>query len=56
MTKKNYQKAANMIRTQMSWGATRKGPNETVIQAFTEFFRDDSLRFDEKRFRAACKE
>jgi len=56
MTKKDYIKAAKMIRTQMSWGATKKGANDTVVQAFTEFFRDDNPRFDEKRFRQACKE
>jgi hypothetical protein len=56
MTKKDYIKAAEMIRTQMSWGATKNGPDDTVIQAFTEFFRDDNPRFDEKRFRQACKE
>lgn len=44
-----------MIRTQMSWGATKNGPDDTVVQAFTEFFRDDNPRFDEKRFREACK-
>jgi hypothetical protein len=55
MTKKDYTKAAKMIRTQMSWGATKKGANDTVVQAFTEFFREDNPRFDEDRFRQACK-
>jgi hypothetical protein len=43
-----------MIRSQMSWGATKNGPNDIVVQAFTEFFRDDNPNFDEKRFRQAC--
>lgn len=55
MTKKDYEKAAKMIRTQMSWGATKDGANATVVQAFTEFFREDNPRFDEERFRYACQ-
>lgn len=55
MTRKDYIKAAKMIRTQMSWGATKHGANDTVVQDFTEFFRDDNPRFDANRFRQACK-
>jgi hypothetical protein len=55
MTKKDYIIAAKMIRSQMSWGATKDEANPFVIQAFTEFFRDDNPLFDEKRFREACR-
>jgi len=52
MTKKDYIKAAEIV--------SKIPPMECGIHslevenAFTEFFRDDNPRFDEKRFRAAC--
>lgn len=54
MRKKDHAQAAKMIRSQMSWGATKDGPHPTVVQAFVEFFRDDSATFDESEFRKAC--
>lgn len=68
MTKKDYIKAAKMVKemrvearaTSRVIGAKQRLYEENVSteveDAFAKFFRNDNPRFDEKRFRQACKD
>ena len=68
MTKKDYIKAAKMVsEMRVSANSTSRaiGPNQRLYEenvsveledVFVKFFRNDNPRFDEKRFRQACKE
>jgi hypothetical protein len=68
MTKKDYIKAAKIVsEMRVSANSTSRtiGPNQRLYEenvsveledVFIRFFRDDNPRFDEKRFRQACKE
>jgi hypothetical protein len=54
MTKKDYQKAAEIVR---KIRPAECGTHQlTVENAFVKLFQNDNSRFDEKRFRTACKE
>jgi len=67
MTKKDYIKAAKMVKemraeaqaTSRTIGAKQRLYEENVSSemedVFAKFFRNDNPRFDEKRFREACK-
>jgi hypothetical protein len=46
MTKKNYLKAANLIKV--------KDERDMLIETFIKFFEDDNSKFDTDRFRKAC--
>ncbi len=50
MTKKDYIRAANMIKLDDSKGKTRA----KLIDTFVRFFEGDNPRFDETSFREAC--
>jgi len=52
MTRKDYEKAADITRWEWRNGGTGA---QSVEDAFVTFFRGDNPRFDEKRFREACK-
>lgn len=54
MTRKDYQKAAALVVRMRTALAPRQGI-EYTISAFCEFFREDNPRFNEVRFREACK-
>ena len=53
MTKKDYIKAAELVRQD------RKSLGEAIgqltMETFVKFFHNDNPRFDEDRFRQACK-
>jgi hypothetical protein len=52
MTKKDYIKAANIVRTAM-WVRTND-ERLCLANVFVEFFRGDNARFDKERFLTAC--
>lgn len=56
-TKKDFERAASIVRrihdNEKGETSFPRAPN--VEDAFVEFFRVDSSRFDESRFRNACK-
>jgi len=58
MTKKDYIRAANLVKTRL----TNQKKNSKLLDmsfledAFVELFQSDNPRFDERRFRQACKE
>lgn len=54
MTKKDYEKAARVVRVAFP-SKTSRVRREAVVNAFVIFFLDDSPRFDEARFRKACR-
>jgi hypothetical protein len=68
MTKKDYIKAAKMVKEmRVSAHSTSRsiGPKQRLYEenvsvemedSFVKLFRDDNPRFDENRFRQACKE
>ncbi len=53
MTKKDYIKAAEIVRQD----AKQNGDvfSKLMEESFVKLFRQDNPRFDEKRFREACK-
>lgn len=52
-TKKDFERAAEIVKRA---GRTDSEESSYVLEnAFVEFFRVDSSRFDESRFRNACK-
>lgn len=53
MTKKNYEKAAKLIRKRFYKPGNKQ--HSTMVTTFVEFFKDDNPRFDEERFRFACQ-
>ena len=58
MTKKDYIRAANLVKTRL---ANQKKNSKLLDMsfledAFVELFQSDNPRFDERRFRQACKE
>lgn len=53
MTKKNYVKAANIIRKRFYKPGNKQ--HSTMVKTFVEFFKDDNPRFDEERFIFACQ-
>ena len=52
MTKKNYQKAADLIRKRSPKSKKQKA---AMVETFVEFFKNDNPRFDEERFIFACQ-
>jgi len=54
MTRKDYIKAADMIK---EFREHTEIPEiaSSMENVFAKFFREDNYRFDEKRFRDACK-
>ena len=54
MTKKEYTKAAAIVRQD----SVKNGDvfSKLMAESFIKLFRDDNPRFDEKRFRQACKD
>lgn len=68
MTKKDYIKAAKMVkgmRVDARSSSRTIGPKQRLYEenvsvemedSFVKLFRDDNPRFDETRFRQACKE
>lgn len=66
MTKKDYQRAAKIVRSQLDAVKRNKKSNmkpydweiieQFLIGAFVAFFRTDNPKFDSERFRAACEE
>jgi len=68
MTKKDYIKAAKMVKQmRMDAHSTSRsiGPKQRLYEenvsvemedSFVKLFQDNNPRFDEKRFRQACKE
>jgi hypothetical protein len=53
LTKKNYEAAARIVQ---EYAATLSNTAiEAMTSAFVELFADDSVRFDEARFRRACR-
>jgi hypothetical protein len=55
MTKKDYIKAAELIK-EFDQHCEIKEIASVMTNIFVKFFRNDNPRFDEKRFRQACKE
>lgn len=54
MTKKEYSKAAEMVRKdRLNYG---EAVGQLIMETFVSFFQNDNPRFDENRFRQACKE
>jgi hypothetical protein len=53
MTRKDYIKAAELIKTEFSGEAPQE--KERTIAVFVQFFRQDNPRFNEDRFRSACE-
>ncbi len=53
MTKKHYQKAADLIRKRFYKPKNKQ--HTPVVETFVEFFKNDNPRFDEERFRFACQ-
>ena len=53
MTKKDYIKAAEIVRQD----SKKNGDvfSKLMEESFVQLFRNDNARFDEKRFREACK-
>lgn len=53
MTKKEYTKAAEIVRQDI----TKNGDvfSKLMMESFIKLFKNDNPRFDEKRFREACK-
>lgn len=54
MTKKDYIKAAELVRKDTKQNGDIF--SKLMEESFVKFFRNDNPRFDEKRFRQACKE
>lgn len=52
MTKKNYRKAAELIKKRAPKSKKQK---DTMVDTFVEFFKNDNPRFDEERFIFACQ-
>lgn len=54
MTKKDYNKAAEIVRQD----SNKNGDifSKLMEDSFVKFFRNDNPRFDETRFRQACKD
>ena len=55
MTKKEYIKAAELIK-EFDRQSEIKEIGSVMTNIFAKFFRNDNPRFDEKRFRQACKD
>lgn len=55
MTKKDYIRAAEIVRKLPRHAATLRTTAMQCENAFVEFFRGDNPSFDEVRFRAACQ-
>ena len=55
MTKKDYEKAADIVMRLPSNTKATRATAETVCESFVKFFADDNPRFDASRFREACK-
>lgn len=51
MTKKNYERAAEVIKRR----APKPKQRSEMVETFVEFFKNDNPRFDEERFRFACQ-
>jgi hypothetical protein len=53
MTKKDYQKAAEIVKQD----SISNGDifSRLMEESFVKLFRNDNPRFDERRFRTACK-
>lgn len=58
MSKKEYIRAAEIVRLNRPNGTTKAliETRNLLEDSFVEFFRGDNPRFDEDRFREACKE
>ncbi len=56
MSKKDYEKAASIVRHLDSSPETSTATTMLVMGAFVELFRNDNTRFDETRFVRACVE
>lgn len=55
MTKKNYEKAAKIVRsTRQQMGRGHEATVQLIEESFVELFKDDNPRFNEERFRFAC--
>lgn len=56
MNKKNYEKAAAIVRSQRdTMGDGFEATIQMIMQCFIELFKDDNSRFDEERFIEACR-
>ncbi len=64
MTKKNFESAAELVREQRNMNVRTNADSllhpanyaaQLLEDKFVEFFRRDNSRFDEDRFRAACR-
>ena len=55
MTKKDYIKAADLIN-KFDQHCEIKEITLYMTNIFAKFFREDNARFDERRFRQACKD
>ena len=53
MTKKDYIKAVEMVRKDRLTHGEAIG--QLTMETFVSFFQNDNPRFDENRFRKACK-
>jgi len=53
MTKKDYLRAAEVIRTEL-W-VRNDDERELLVGTFIDFFQGDNPRFNEERFRKACQ-
>ena len=53
MTRKDYNATAQLLKQfERDFGQTGM---DDIIDLFITFFREDNARFDERRFREACK-
>jgi hypothetical protein len=56
MSRKHYERAAEIVRElRASDDATARDNACRVVDAFVELFSADNPRFDQGRFRAACR-
>lgn len=55
MTKKDYEKAATIVRDACLSGGSAWQQRTAIENAFVELFKGDNPQFDEARFRAACQ-